>query len=108
MADNDLVLLSSRVSKRHAAVIEEQGLFFIEDLASTNGVIVNGSRLPVDSRRRLYHGDNITISDHLLLFWQESSFVDDAGLSSIELDKERVDADAREALDDWFRAQSRS
>jgi pSer/pThr/pTyr-binding forkhead associated (FHA) protein len=98
---NDLVLASGPVSKRHAAMIQENGVFFIEDLGSTNGVVVNSTRLAVDSRRRLYHGDNIRISDHLFLFRQESSFVDGEGVCSIELDHDKVRAEVQEVLAEW-------
>ena len=102
LESNDLVLRSNPVSKRHACVIQEQGLFFIEDLGSTNGVVVNGQKLTADMRKRLFHGDNIRLSDHLFMFRQESSFVDGTGTCCIKLDQEKIDAEVQEVLDDWF------
>lgn len=101
LPSNDLVLASGPVSKRHAALIRENGVFFIEDLGSTNGVDVNSTPLTIDSRRRLYHGDNIRISDHLFLFRQESTFVDSAGVCSIQLDHKKVAAEVQDVLAHW-------
>lgn len=100
--ENDLVLPSASVSKYHALFVREGGHYHVEDLSSTNGVIVNGSRIAPDARFRLAHGDNIRISDQLFLFRQESAFVDAAGFSRIVIDRERVAAEARHVLAEWF------
>lgn len=105
---NEIVLPSKPVSKLHALLVQETGRFFVEDQGSTNGVLVNGVRVAPDSRRRLYHGDNIRISDHLFLFRQENSFVDGTGLSQIVLDDARIDAEVEECLADWATWKRRS
>lgn len=57
-ADNDISLKARFVSRRHAAVIPSHGSALVEDLRSTNGVIVNGRRVRC---ARLTHGDIITL-----------------------------------------------
>ena len=57
-ADNDVPLKARFVSRRHAAVIPTPGSALVEDLRSTNGVIVNGRRVRC---ARLAHGDVITL-----------------------------------------------
>ena len=52
--DNDLVLDDSTVSKHHAEVVREGGVFYLMDLGSTNGIKINGRRV---KRRRLKNGD---------------------------------------------------
>ncbi len=57
-ADNDVPVRARFVSRRHAAVIPAHGAALVEDLRSTNGVIVNGRRVRY---ARLTHGDVITL-----------------------------------------------
>jgi len=104
--DNDLVLASGSVSSKHSAIRREADLYFIEDLGSMNGVTVNGAPLQSETPRRLYHGDNLRIADHLFLFRQEQSLVDASGLSNIRIDHEKVDAEVAEILNDWRQATS--
>ncbi|MBL8177937.1 MAG: SpoIIE family protein phosphatase [Bryobacterales bacterium] len=56
-AGNDLVLRDNRASRHHARISESNGEFFIEDLQSRHGVLVNGAR--IDGRQRLADGDAI-------------------------------------------------
>lgn len=56
----DVVLNDADVSRQHARIsFEEDSGWVIEDLGSTNGVVVNGGR--VDGRLRLSVGDQITL-----------------------------------------------
>lgn len=55
--DNDIHLQARFVSRRHAALIPGDRSAFVEDLRSTNGVIVNGRRVRC---ARLTHGDVVT------------------------------------------------
>jgi pSer/pThr/pTyr-binding forkhead associated (FHA) protein len=59
MADNDLVIDGVKVSRYHAVVVELAQGFAINDLRSTNGIIVGGQRV-MDSHF-LSDGDVITI-----------------------------------------------
>ena len=55
-ADNHLVLRDNRASRNHARVLAENGDYFIEDLKSSHGVFVNGTRV---KRQKLYAADKI-------------------------------------------------
>ncbi len=65
---NDVALPSPAVSSEHARVVARDGQFWLEDLDSTNGVAVNGSKVARDEPRALANGDAIRVSDHLLFF----------------------------------------
>ena len=58
-SDNDVVLPDFSVSRKHAALRQEGGGWFLYDLKSTNGVQVNGvtvKKAPVQSGDRLKIG----------------------------------------------------
>jgi pSer/pThr/pTyr-binding forkhead associated (FHA) protein len=97
-ADNDLILESKAVSKRHAVVGREDPCFFVEDQDSTNGVLVNGVRLKPEERRTLCHGDTIRLSDHVLLFFNEAAFRNAAGPIAIDIDRNRVAAEVEKLM----------
>jgi uncharacterized RDD family membrane protein YckC len=65
---NDLVLPDAMVSRRHAVVECRGGQFFLRDLSSANGSIVNGDRV---SERGLRDGDLVAIGSMRLLFREE-------------------------------------
>ena len=88
--DNDLVLVSPAVSKYHACTHRSGNRHSIEDLNSTNGVLVNGILLAAGEPRPLFHGDNILICDHLLLFHDRAASTHQRGMDPIELDRRRV------------------
>lgn len=51
------------VSRRHAnARVDEEGTAFVEDLDSTNGTYLNGSRLKTGAERRLREGDQLRLA----------------------------------------------
>jgi two-component system, NtrC family, response regulator HydG len=64
-AGNDLQLDDHKVSRSHAVITREKGLYKILDLQSHNGTLVNG--IPV-KEHTLNHKDRIQIGDSLLLF----------------------------------------
>lgn len=57
--DNDLVLLDTRVSRRHARITKEAENYILEDAGSRHGTFVNGERL--SAPRLLKSGDQITL-----------------------------------------------
>jgi pSer/pThr/pTyr-binding forkhead associated (FHA) protein len=66
--DNDLVIDNPAVSGHHARITQVQGVFFIEDLGSTNGTFVNEKKI---DRRQLNNTDRVIIGKHLLLYQEE-------------------------------------
>ena len=63
--DCDLMLDDPNVSRRHAELRNEHGAWVVADLASTNGVKVNGRRV---AEQHLNPGDEITIGLQKLRF----------------------------------------
>jgi ABC transport system ATP-binding/permease protein len=61
----DIVITLPAVSGQHARVVREGGLFFIEDLNSSNGTYLNGQRL--EARRQLRAGDRIGLGLSVIL-----------------------------------------
>jgi pSer/pThr/pTyr-binding forkhead associated (FHA) protein len=61
--DNDIVIEEPHVSHRHCVLRKNRGGFFIEDLSSSNGTYVNGSR--VEGSIRLRNNDLITFGREL-------------------------------------------
>ncbi len=55
----DLVLNDYSASRIHARIIEEEGMYYIEDLNSTNGTFKNGLRLHPYEKRKLDNGDEL-------------------------------------------------
>jgi S-DNA-T family DNA segregation ATPase FtsK/SpoIIIE len=52
----DVVLAEPTISRAHAAIGFEEDAFFVQDLGSTNGTLVNGSR---EEKASLKGGDEI-------------------------------------------------
>ena len=59
--DCQLILDDDYVSTRHARIYRAGDGYLVEDLGSTNGTYLNGSR--VEGQERLKPGDKITIGD---------------------------------------------
>jgi len=66
---NDIQLDDPTVSGEHAAFLLIQNVY-IEDLNSTNGVLLNGKKV---SKRQLEHGDIVRIGHHELKFVDEKA-----------------------------------
>jgi serine phosphatase RsbU (regulator of sigma subunit) len=62
----DVVLDVAAISRRHAVISEERGLYYIKDNGSRNGTIVNGQQIL--DQQPLRDGDQILICDVLLEF----------------------------------------
>ncbi|MCC7461285.1 MAG: FHA domain-containing protein, partial [Gammaproteobacteria bacterium] len=66
--DCDLKLDGSFVSRRHCQIVTDGERSVIEDLGSTNGIAVNGSRHQRDLRHELRPGDEVRIGDYTLSY----------------------------------------
>lgn len=65
-ADNDIVLDDQEASSRHARISFLDGAFWIEDLDTTNGTLVNGERIREPTL--LHNEDLIRMGGTLLQF----------------------------------------
>ncbi len=63
---NDLVLLSPRVSKRHASIQRRGARVFITDLGSTNGTHVNEVQVPPYRETEVFDGDVVELGPFVL------------------------------------------
>jgi pSer/pThr/pTyr-binding forkhead associated (FHA) protein len=68
-ADNDIQIDVPNVSRHHAVLLANPRNCRIEDLNSTNGVMVNGQRV---TRQELRDGDTVTIGKSEFRFMQRS------------------------------------
>ena len=59
--DNTVIIESDFVSGRHATIIYRQGAWWLIDLGSTNGTIVNNT--PLRKPSPLHYGDIIQVGD---------------------------------------------
>jgi len=64
-ADNDLVVTDPGVSRHHAEVTSERGTCTLRDLGSTNGTLVNGTRV---GEHVLRDGDRIQVGSSVVEF----------------------------------------
>jgi hypothetical protein len=64
--DSDIFLPDQWLSRHHAEILRKDAAFFLHDLGSKNGTLLNGE--PVHGDRRLRHGDVITLGEHVLTF----------------------------------------
>ncbi len=62
---SDIVLHGIQVSRAHALLTSNQGVFSVRDLDSSNGTFVNGLQV---QRHKLRHQDVIRIGDYELRF----------------------------------------
>lgn len=62
----DIVLESGAVSRQHARLLIEEGEYFLEDLHSRNGTLLNGQ--PIIQRQPLRDGDRLGICDLEFVF----------------------------------------
>ncbi len=86
--DNDLQIDSKFISRHHCQLVTgSDGITVIEDLNSTNGILVRGKRV---RRHSLRDGDVVTIGQHEILYVDEHS----AHLADTHDDLPRVDVDA--------------
>ncbi len=99
--ENDLVLESDRVSRRHAKVLREDGGYFIEDLGSFNGTLVNNRKLTPCQKRKLRHKDVLQLSDCRILFLDHNVLATQFGLS-IHLDRDRIREEAAAAMKEFL------
>ena len=68
VAGNSIVLADPAVSRKHAAIRRADGQYELADLGSTNGVYVNGHKMP---KKTLQAGDILRIGNTEAVFRRE-------------------------------------
>lgn len=68
--DNDIMLDNQAVSGHHCKIYQSGDTYFVEDLNSTNGTMVNGKKV---LKSGLHHGDAIGIIKYSLTFLVEGA-----------------------------------
>jgi predicted component of type VI protein secretion system len=87
--DNDLQIDSKFISRHHCQLVTgSDGITVIEDLNSTNGIMLRGQRV---RRHTLRDGDLINVGQHEILYVDENAA---HGLADTHDDLPRIDADA--------------
>ena len=62
--DADVRLVEDKMSRRHCRLLVEDGVTYLEDLGSSNGTYVNGTRI---ARQKLNDGDKIQVGETTIL-----------------------------------------
>jgi serine phosphatase RsbU (regulator of sigma subunit)/pSer/pThr/pTyr-binding forkhead associated (FHA) protein len=73
--ESDIFLPDQWLSRHHAAIEERNDGYWVSDLKSKNGTLLNGE--PINEWRRLRPGDVITLGEHTLTFCAEPSEEED-------------------------------
>ncbi|MDD3952694.1 MAG: FHA domain-containing protein [Lentisphaeria bacterium] len=70
----DLCIRDEEISGMHLQLGKSaDGVYFVEDLGSTNGTLVNGNPLPPQKQHTLQAGDQITLGMSVFLFHDDGS-----------------------------------
>jgi pSer/pThr/pTyr-binding forkhead associated (FHA) protein len=72
-----MVLASRKVSRRHARLFEECGIWFVEDLGSANGTRLNEQLVPPRIAVRLQHGDRLQVGRQVFRFSRPAELDDE-------------------------------
>lgn len=64
----DVVLAQSAVSRSHARISRDGTLFFLEDLGSSFGTLLNGAKIKKNEKQLLRNGDTIAIAQFDVVF----------------------------------------
>jgi pSer/pThr/pTyr-binding forkhead associated (FHA) protein len=82
--ENDVVILSKRISREHARIRREGRKLILEDLNSTNGTFLNDER--VQAPVTLRDGDRITLGEVVFVFHDPDTTTRETPFSELELD----------------------
>jgi pSer/pThr/pTyr-binding forkhead associated (FHA) protein len=66
--ENDVVLYEQGVSRRHARISRSEGRYYVEDLESANGTLLNGNKI---QKEELNDGDRIGIGEVVFRYGAE-------------------------------------
>jgi hypothetical protein len=111
--DNDVALIDVEVSRRHAEVFSGPEGFYIRDLESSNGIIINQAR--ITNPYLLTHGDCILIGGNTSYFldmragWLPTERVqsmESASASTVSQDEAKMTALLNGSSEDLFNTQT--
>jgi predicted component of type VI protein secretion system len=91
--NNDLAFNRPEISGNHAAFLFENNEYYVTDLGSTNGTLLNGAQLVAREKYNLQDGDVITIAPYSIQFVMESESME----TMIEIPAEAIPAGAKKA-----------
>jgi two-component system cell cycle response regulator len=67
----DVVVRDVEVAPKHASIRHETGVYVMQNLSTSEGIVVNGEALENSEHRRLRNGDRIFVGDSVLEFLQD-------------------------------------
>ncbi len=72
---NDVRLLNPMrlVSRQHAEIRQEKGMYWVVDLGSKNATLLNGRRIEAERPYALQHGDRLLVGDFQIEFVADRS-----------------------------------
>jgi hypothetical protein len=68
VAGNTIVLADPAISRKHVAIRRQDGTYEVADLGSTNGIYVNGHKVP---KKALASGDIVRVGNTEMVFRRE-------------------------------------
>ena len=80
--NNDIMINDAELSRRHARLVLQGGGYVLEDLGSTNGTFVNGTRL--SGPHVLQPGETIRFGDNVTLSFEVAGFDPNATVASVQ------------------------
>lgn len=93
----EIVLDNVAVSRYHAQILESHGFYYLEDLHSRNGTLLNGTI--IEGRTELHENDTISICDiqmQFLLDYQDTpDFIDSAIQQTMEVSNRPLKTEAQ-------------
>jgi predicted component of type VI protein secretion system len=89
--NNDLAFNRPEISGNHAAFLFENNDYYVTDLGSTNGTLLNGAQLVAREKYKLQDGDVITIAPYSIQFVMEVESME----TMIEIPGEAIPAAAK-------------
>lgn len=106
--ETDVCLKENQVSRQHAKIAREGNQYYVTDLESGNGTLLNGMRIAPLEKTLLRNNDRLIIGNHHLRFWEtdevfekklrEAEEVTDADIVEINLLKKVLDAVDQETV----------
>ncbi|MBN1488205.1 MAG: FHA domain-containing protein, partial [Anaerolineae bacterium] len=65
-SENDIVIQDARASRKHAQIVKDGATYYLYDLGSAGGTLINGT--PINQQYRLKNGDEIQMGHTIILF----------------------------------------